>query len=254
MTRLAERKNASDAEAQASMLVGLALAATIIFSWFGIHVATILLIDWKVRNSWFFAPIFIALQTWLSVGLFIVAHDAMHGTLAPKRPMLNLLIGRFCVTIYAGFSYSKLYDSHHTHHRHAGTADDPDFDEKHPTQFWPWYFNFFRHYFGLREMVILTLVIVSYSWALGDRFPVLLVFWALPALLSSVQLFYFGTFRPHRHVSLPFFDNHRARNENFSWLLSLITCFHFGYHHEHHEKPWVPWWKLSSERKASGVE
>ncbi len=253
MTSLSERQIDRNAKPQPSTLVGLALAGMIIFSWFGIHVATIFLIDWDARKSWLLAPLLIALQTWLSVGLFIVAHDAMHGTLVPSMPTLNRLIGRFCVVIYAGFSYSKLYDSHHDHHRYVGTADDPDFDEQHPNQFWPWYFNFFHHYFGLKELAILTLIVVVYAWVLGDRYPVLLAFWALPAILSSVQLFYFGTFRPHRQDSEPFVDGHRARSERFSWLVSLITCFHFGYHHEHHNKPWVPWWKLPSERKAIGV-
>jgi beta-carotene ketolase (CrtW type) len=29
-----------------------------------------------------------------------------------------------------------------------------------------------------------------------------------------------------------------------SRLMSLVTCFHFGLHEEHHERPNVPWWKL----------
>ena len=74
----------------------------------------------------------------------------------------------------------------------------------------------------------------------------MLVFWALPALLSSVQLFYFGTFRPHRHDDSPFADDHNARSNGFGWLASLLSCFHFGYHHEHHLAPQVPWWRLPS--------
>ena len=30
-------------------------------------------------------------------------------------------------------------------------------------------------------------------------------------------------------------DAHRARSNDMPTWLSLITCFHFGYHHEHHE-------------------
>ncbi|WP_201448975.1 hypothetical protein [Sinorhizobium medicae] len=44
----------------------------------------------------------------------------------------------------------------------------------------------------------------------------------------------FGTYRPHRVGHIPFADKHRARSNEFSPLLSLLTCFHFGYHHEHH--------------------
>ncbi len=68
----------------------------------------------------------------------------------------------------------------------------------------------------------------------------------MPSLLSSIQLFYFGTFariaRGERFV-----DGHNARSNEFGFLASLLSCFHFGYHHEHHDQPWVPWWALPSQ-------
>lgn len=230
-------------------LVGLLLAGLVVGAWLTVHITAIFFVDWTQPQLWLVAPFVIALQCWLSVGLFIVAHDTMHGSLAPQYPWLNRAIGRFCVFIYAGFSYTNLYENHHAHHRNASTADDPDFDEEHSSSFWPWYLKFFRHYFGWREFGILTVVIVIYVMILRERFPTMLVFWALPALLSSVQLFYFGTFRPHRLDDTPFADRHRARSNDFSYGMSLLTCFHFGYHHEHHDAPWVPWWKLPAYRQ-----
>jgi beta-carotene/zeaxanthin 4-ketolase len=229
--------------------ISLALACLVISSWLAIHITSIFFIDWSTNRLWLIAPFVVAFQTWLSVGLFIVAHDSMHGSLAPHRPKINRLIGALCVALYAGFSYSKLFGNHHAHHRNVGTADDPDFDVDHQSSFWPWYTKFMVHYFGGREFLTLTFVVAIYWLILGSRFPALLVFWALPAILSSLQLFYFGTYRPHRVDDVAFKDNHRARSENFSWTLSLLTCFHFGYHHEHHDRPWVPWWKLPSMRK-----
>jgi beta-carotene ketolase (CrtW type) len=233
--------------------IGLFLAALIIGAWMAVHIGAIFLIDWTQGNLWFAAPFVVALQCWLSVGLFIVAHDTMHGSLAPQFPALNRLIGRFAVFIYAGFSYEKLYENHHAHHRNAGTADDPDFDEDHSSSFWPWYVKFFRHYFGWREFAVLFVVVVIYTLILRERFPIMLLFWAMPALLSSVQLFYFGTYRPHRIDETPFTDRHRARSNDFSYGMSLLTCFHFGYHHEHHDAPWVPWWKLPSYRQPAAA-
>ncbi|MFP5078004.1 fatty acid desaturase [Rhizobium sp. YIM 134829] len=234
------------------MLTGLTLAAAIVLAWSSLHVAAIFFIDWHGRTL-MLAPFVVLLQCWLSVGLFIIAHDTMHGTLAPGHPRLNRAIGRACVFIYAGFSYQKLYTNHHAHHRHAGTADDPDFDVGHPSSFWPWYLRFFRYYFGWREFGILTIAVVAYLIILRERFPTMLIFWALPAILSSLQLFYFGTYRPHRIDTEPFADRHRARSNDFAPWLSLLTCFHFGYHHEHHDAPWVPWWKLPRHRRAPGV-
>lgn len=227
---------------------GLLLAALIVGGWMTIHITAIFLVDWTLPGRFLAAPLVIAVQCWLSVGLFIVAHDTMHGSLLPQYPAVNRAIGRLCVFIYAGFSYDKLYANHHAHHRHAGTADDPDFDTEHSTQFWPWYLKFFQHYFGWREFATLTVAVIVYLLILQQRFPSMLVFWALPAILSSVQLFYFGTYRPHRVDEVPFADNHHARSNEFSMVMSLLTCFHFGYHHEHHDAPWVPWWKLPAYR------
>jgi beta-carotene ketolase (CrtW type) len=227
---------------------GLLLAGLIVAAWITMHITAIFLIDWTAPGRFLAAPFVIAVQCWLSVGLFIVAHDTMHGSMLPQYPAINRAIGRFCVFIYAGFSYEKLHKNHHAHHRHAGTADDPDFDTEHSAQFWPWYLKFFRYYFGCREFATLKVAVVVYLAILQERFPTMLIFWALPAILSSVQLFYFGTYRPHRVDELPFADEHRARSNEFSPLMSLLTCFHFGYHHEHHEAPWVPWWKLPAHR------
>lgn len=232
------------------VVVGLTLAGLILSAWLAVHVGAIFFVDWNQPGLWLLVPLVVALQTWLSVGLFIIAHDSMHGTLVPSNASLNALIGRVCVALYAGFSYDNLYKAHHEHHRYAGTDRDPDFDANHPDRFWPWYLKFFRTYFGWRELAVLTIVVAVYLLILGPRFPYILLFWALPAILSSVQLFYFGTYLPHRQDEQPFSDQHRSRSNDFPWLFSLITCFHFGYHHEHHERPWVPWWKLPEFRDS----
>lgn len=240
-------------QARHDLVVGLGLAALILAGWLANHVAAIFFMEWA-PSRWPFAVAIVALQTWLSVGLFIVAHDAMHGSLAPGRPRLNWVIGQALVGLYAAFSYDRLYVSHHAHHRRPGTCDDPDFDAGNGRSFWPWYLKFFRHYFGWREFGFMTAVILLYALVLGVRTPVILVFWALPAILSSLQLFYFGTFLPHRLGDEPFADGHRARSNDFSKILSLLTCFHFGYHHEHHDQPGAPWWRLPQVRTTAGEQ
>ena len=229
--------------------IGLGLAAAIIVAWLWLHVHAVFLVDWgHAANQWLIVPA-VLLQCWLSVGLFITAHDAMHGSLAPHRPRLNWLVGQLCVGVYAGFSYQRLLRSHHNHHKYAGTADDPDYDENHPSRFWLWYLTFFREYFGWREFALISTAATIYVFVLGADIGRLLVFWALPALLSSVQLFYFGTYLPHhvKHDEV-FHDDHNARSNDFGWLASFLTCFHFGYHHEHHTNPEVPWWRLPEAR------
>lgn len=222
--------------------VGLVLAVIVLSAWLGLGYFALVHVRWNVW--WPAAPVVIAVQCWLYVGLFIVAHDAIHGTLAPAMPAVNRAAGRLFVLLYAGFDFDCLARSHHAHHRHSGTEQDPDFDAAHPNAFLPWFLNFFRRYFGLREWAVLAAASLVMAVALGDRAPLMLPFWALPSLMSAVQLFYFGTYLPHRHEAVPFVDGHRARGTALAWLPSLLTCFHFGHHHTHHARPWVPWWRL----------
>ena len=186
-------------------------------------------------------------QLWLFTGLFIVAHDTLHGTLLPNHPRLNTLIGRIILFFYAGFSFSKMKKAHHQHHATPGTVEDPDFYADNPTAFWPWYFQFFRRYFSVSQLFVVSGITIVYIWVFGATYWNTVMMWALPAILSSVQLFYFGTYLTHRHAE-PFADEHNARTNNYPIWLSLLTCFHFGYHHEHHLFPHEPWWRLPARK------
>ena len=234
--------------------IGLALAGLIAGSWLGLHVYAVFFHRLDGIGIVMAAPIVAAL-CWLNVGLFIVAHDCMHGSLAPGRPGINHIVGRIALALYAGFWYDRFLAKHHLHHRHAGTADDPDFAEHSPTRFWPWYLSFFREYFGWRELAVLTAIFWAYLLVL-DASPInMLLFWGAPSIASSLQLFAFGTWLPHRHIGEDlgadaFGDRHRARSNEYGPLLSLITCFHFGYHHEHHRAPHLPWWMLPAHRRG----
>ena len=238
-----------DAQRQRQTLIGLSLATAIGVSWLVLHIYSVFFHRLDGTAGWAWAvPIILAL-TWLNVGLFIVAHDAMHGSLAPGRPSANRWAGRLSLFLYAGFSMDRLTPKHFDHHRHVETERDPDFSADHPTRFLPWYLSFMRRYFGWREFAILNMPVWTYVLVLGAALPNLLLFWALPAILSSVQLFYFGTYLPHRHEEAPFADEHNARSNEYGWVASLLTCFHFGYHREHHLSPGTPWWALPAERQ-----
>ena len=227
---------------------GLTLAALIAGAWLVLHVYGVFFHDFTPLGI-AVSPLLVLAICWLNVGLFIVAHDCMHGSLAPGRPRINRRVGRIALALYAGFSFDRLLPKHFAHHKHAGTAEDPDFAENHPRHFWPWYFTFFREYFGWREFAVLAVLLWSYILILGASPVNALLFWGVPAILSSLQLFYFGTYLPHRHDEQEFADDHRARSNDFSLPVSLLTCFHFGYHHEHHRAPHLPWWKLPSARE-----
>ena len=225
--------------------IGLLYAGLIVGAWAMVHVYSVFFHSlsaplWQTLGL-------ITLQCWLYTGVFIVAHDTMHGSLAPGRPKLNAVIGTVVLFVYAGFNWKQMRAAHHAHHSYSGTAEDPDFNAANPHSFWPWYKKFFLTYFGWKQVAVLVGFTLGYI-LLGANYANTIVMWAVPAILSSVQLFYFGTYRTHRHAE-GFADHHNARSNDYGWLASLFTCFHFGYHHEHHLYPHEPWWRLPIRKR-----
>ena len=183
---------------------------------------------------------------WVYVGLFIVGHDAIHETLFGRGNPWNRRVGGTIHFLYAGFGFDTMKRHHIAHHLHPGTERDPDFNARNPRAFWPWYVKFFTTYFGPRQLLVLT-GLAALQWLLGAKPLNLVLLWGVPAILSSFQLFYFGTYLTHRHGGA-FADAHKARSNTYPNWLSLLTCFHFGYHHEHHLYPEEPWWRLPLRR------
>ena len=229
--------------------ISVLLSAAIVAAWLAIHVTGIFFWHWSLATIPL-AIVMVILQTWLSTGLFIVAHDAMHGALAPSHPRLNRAIGAACLSLYACLSYAALLPQHHLHHRETGRAGDPDFHGGDPSLV-GWFLQFFKTYYSHGQIIRITVMALIYTVLLGAPLGNIVIFWALPALGAVAQLFVFGTWLPHRERETPFVDAHRAHSIDVGPVLSLLTCFHFGgYHHEHHLSPGTPWWGLPSRRRA----
>ena len=186
-------------------------------------------------------------QTFLNTGLFITAHDGMHGIICSHHPKLNSAIARLSLLFYSvgGLSYDLLKKKHDLHHRFTGTNFDPDFHEHSPT-FWRWYGQFMSKYISFYQLFNLCSFILIIVYLLKINYCNLLLFWALPLILSSLQLFFFGTFLPHRFHQGNCQSLSEIKSLYLPKLLSLITCYHFSYHQEHHQYPFIPWWLLPS--------
>nr|WP_301289159.1 fatty acid desaturase [Natronocella acetinitrilica] len=197
------------------------------------------------------APLAVLMQTFLYTGLFITAHDAMHGTVAPAFPRLNRFIGATCVRLYALFSFQRLQQAHWAHHQHPATTKDPDFHDGEHDGLVRWYLHFMIGYVSPLQIVGMAAIFNVFLFAAGVPVANLILFWILPSLLSTLQLFYFGTVLPHREPRNGYNDSHRARSNDFSPLVSFLTCYHFGYHWEHHERPDLPWWRLPHFRRRT---
>ena len=215
------------------------VAALLIFLWIS-HLIYILLVPLSILS----ALLHISLQTFLSTGLFITAHDSMHGIAAPYRPSLNRRLGAIAIFLYGGFSYDKLLTAHLAHHAGPASPLDPDFTSHPQEKFLPWLFQFGRRYYGSAEYLKMHCH-VFLVWIIGGALWKVFAFFAIPAWLSALQLFYFGTYLPHRtEAANPHQNSHRARSNTMPLFFSLVTCYHFGYHLEHHENPNAPWWVL----------
>ena len=180
----------------------------------------------------------VLVQTHLFTGLFITAHDAMHGTAAPGKPRLNAAIGHVAAALFALNSYARLLPAHHRHHAHAGTPQDPDY---HPPGFLPWYWRFVKQYLTWWQFVGMAVLFnVAALWVPKAN---LILFYVLPAVLSTFQLFYFGTYVPHRGEHAPE-NRHKARSQARNHAWAFVSCYFFGYHLEHHQYPATPWYRL----------
>jgi beta-carotene ketolase (CrtW type) len=193
---------------------------------------------------------------WLSflyAGLFIQAHDGMHGLIVPKYPRLNHFLSAVFVWSYASFSYQKLLIEHHKHHANSGQIEkDPDYHDGTHKDFFHWYAHFMLHYLSVNQIIWQSLLFLILNEYIGLPTEKIILYWALPSFLSTLQLFFFGTYKPHKDGV--FLDHHRARSNDFPTWLSLITCFHFGYHLEHHRSPGTPWWQLPElKRKQNNL-
>lgn len=211
---------------------GVSMAILVIGCWLG---SLIFLLNWQFSWANPLVYIMVFLQMHLFTGLFITAHDAMHGTISSNKTLNNFL-GGLAVFLYAGFFYKNLYKKHHLHHSDVHTELDPDYS---PHGFFKWYFHFMMNYVTVIQLVIMAIAFNVLNIWFGQTN--LLLFWVFPSLLSTLQLFYFGTYLPHKGEH----DNeYYASTLQKNHFVAFFTCYFFGYHLEHHQKPYLPWWQL----------
>lgn len=242
---------------------GLIVAITILGLWL-LTFSCLLTFSVKLDQPLIILLILLAIiwQTFLYTGLFITAHEAMHGLVCPANTKLNRLVGILAISLYAFFSYDQFLHKHWLHHRHPASCIDPDFHNGQNTSLFAWYGHFLKGYWSWQSILTCVSVVVLVSYIFHISFFNIIFFWLIPLILSSLQLFYFGTFLPHRSpintvVHNPVVSNtvlpetlHQINSTNLPVFLSFITCYHFGYHREHHENPNVPWWELPKLYKS----
>lgn len=186
-------------------------------------------------------------RTFLQTGLFIIGHDAMHGVLLPRNRRLNDRLGALVLGLYAALPYRLCRRNHQLHHQATASWADPDFHPDPEASVVAWYIRFMAGYLNARQMTRLlggwSAMAAMACFLSPTGWMNVLLFCTLPLLLSSMQLFTFGTYLPHRKQRSSDGPRPVASLEWPVWL-SLLTCYHFGYHRQHHETPQLAWFEL----------
>ncbi len=218
--------------------MGTIVAVSIIALWAAAVWSALSGPDFSITDP--FSYVRIALNTFLYTGLFITAHDAMHGTVS-RNKIINNSLGRISCFLFAAFSYSLLKRKHFMHHSDPTGDTDPDYGHS-TDRFFPWFIKFLMGYSTIKQFLLMALIfnILIYFFPQVN----VILYWLIPSVLSSIQLFYFGTYRPHRLPVHGLTAPHFARSQKLNHLAAFFSCYFFGYHHEHHSRPGTPWWKL----------
>jgi len=229
--------------------MGVLMACFILLCW-GLHLVYVLNFQpVDPLDGWLWLHIIV--QTWLFTGLFITGHDAMHGSISRNRKV-NGFLGFTATILYAGLWYPTLLKKHALHHLHVATENDPDYRTGNQN-FFVWWFSFMKNYISVWQLLFMA-GLFNVGLLFFNELQ-LIVLWIVPSVLSTFQLFYFGTYLPHRLPHTAEMEPHKARSQARNHVLAMLTCYFFGYHYEHHESPRTPWWMLFRMKpKVSGYQ
>ncbi len=212
---------------------GIIIAIAIIAAWW---VSLVFLLNFEISWASPVTYLGIIIQMHLYTGLFITAHDAMHGVVS-KHKRMNHAVGWIAAILFSYNFYWKLFPKHHEHHQFVATDKDPDYHDS--ESFFPWYLSFLSSYVSIWQVLLMAVTFNLLKLFIPTEN--LILFWMIPAILSTLQLFYFGTYLPHKGQPG---NKHHSHSLKANHLWAFLSCYFFGYHYEHHDSPRTPWWRL----------
>ncbi len=224
------------------------LIATLVVALWATHLLYCLLIV-EVDFLSFQLYLHVVIQAYLYTGLFITAHDSMHGSISQHRA-LNKAYGQLALWLFAAFRYELMFVNHMAHHKWPGTEKDPDFSVAHQG-FFRWFIRFFFHYVRVSQIITMAILFNILLYVFKIPLANILVFWVVPAFLSTLQLFYFGTYLSHRYPHTEDMAPYNARTLHVNHLLAMLSCWFFSYHWEHHDSPRTPWWRMYALKRKT---
>ena len=134
---------------------------------------------------------------------------------------------------------------------------DPDFCPANNRSVVAWLTRFLRNYLNpaqLSRLILVLMVLVLATQANHNPpFITVSVTYLLPLLISTGQLFFVGTYLPHRKEHRQKSHEVSIKSLNLHPFVSLLACYHFGYHREHHNNPNAPWFLLPELRTGQCI-
>ena len=204
---------------------------TLLFLFWGIHEFN-LINNYNINNHYLVESVFhIMTLIWQYVGLFIISHDLHHN----ENPgIYENILGRLSLLCYGGFLLEDFSKKHSEHHKYPGNhKKDPDFFDGNIIF---WYLNFMIEYINFKQVIIqLSIYNILKYFEISDEKMIL--FWLVPSVLASIQLFFYGTYLVHE-------KDGKIKNSNLPKWLITFTSYNFGNHINHHKYPKIPWFKL----------
>lgn len=210
-----------------------------------------LLFTFQVDYTFSLTYLHVLLQGYLYTGLFITAHDSMHSGVSSNKT-INRAIGQLSLWLFAAFSFQRMFENHMKHHRFVATEKDPDYCKN--QNIFKWFFSFFFSYITVRQIVTMALLFNVLLYLFKAPLPNLVLFWIIPPFLGTFQLFYFGTYFPHKMPHTKDMEPHKSRTMKKNHILAMLSCWFFSYHYEHHQYPRTPWWQLYKRKNKSKEE
>lgn len=204
---------------------------TLLFIFWGFH-ENYLISNYDINNHILLESIaHLLILIWQYVGLFIISHDLHHN----ENPSIyQNFLGRLSLFCYGGFLLEDFSKKHSEHHRYPGNSKkDPDFYDGNVIL---WYLNFMVEYINIKQ-VIIQLSVYNILKYLNITDETMILFWLLPSVLASIQLFFYGTYLVHEK------DGVIKNSKLHPWLITL-TSYNFGNHINHHKYPKIPWHDL----------
>ena len=129
---------------------------------------------------------------------------------------------------------------------------DPDFCPTNNRSLLAWLVRFMRNYLNAAQLsrlaLVLTVLLLAAQPHQSQQLITVSVVFLLPLLISTGQLFFVGTYLPHRKKHKQTGPEVSIKSLNLHPFVSLLACYHFGYHREHHKHPKAPWYLLPELR------